>query len=337
MGMAGYAVLTPYIVPPGLKKRPNAGDGFVLGACEALLGQPAAQRFSAWAPLREAQLERVNQAAFLLVAGTNLLRDRLDLYPALQRATLQRLRVPVVLMGVGLYGRARATRGLTSAATALLEELLERFPLISVRCQSSAAYLRRALPRSSEAIRQTGCPSIYSVDGIERGFAREPSPQRFAVTVTDRSRIRPQIRMLRALAETYQASQWILSLHQDGGSNYLRRAAEACGYEVFSASDYRDYIEAYARCDIHVGNRLHAHLKFLSMGIPSFLMPFDQRQIQVSKSFDFPLIERVPSPKIESYDFGRFAARRRAAAAEMAPFVEQVRKLGQLEPAVRVR
>ena len=78
---------------------------------------------------------------------------------------------------------------------------------------------------------------------------------------------------------------------------------------------------------MHFGNRVHAHLKCLSLGVPSFCTPFDLRQAYFAESLDFPLVQRAPDPLFEHYDFARARARIVAARSTMDRFTGELRKV----------
>ena len=316
-----YLAITPYLVPPQLPKRVNVGDGFVLGACEKLIGERASGYLSPWQPLTPADIDRINQHDFLLVAGTNTLKDDFTLCAGFTRETLNLIKVPVVLMAMGHYGIEANTRGMSPGSVQLLEALLERFPYISVRCDRSAAYLRRTIPQKSDAVLMTSCSVAFPVDGVDKGFARKAEYDTLAVTITDRAYVKEQLPILAKAPDSFPARRRVLALHQDINNAELQSFAKKLGYEVFVSPDYEQFIDLYKNVDIHFGNRVHAHLKCLSMGVPSFLAPFDLRQVYFAESLDFPIVDQLPSPVFSTYDFQRYKTKIAAARPAMDRFV----------------
>jgi hypothetical protein len=321
---AAYTVLTPYVVPAG-PKRVNAGDGFILDSVTKLLGARPQATFSAYAPLDERAIERINASRALVVAGANTLRD--DFAPALgfDLALLGRLRVPVILMGLGHCGVAHAARGLTPRSQELVRALLGRFPWMSVRCAASRDYVLASAPDLAERVIDTSCPVVHAVDGIDRGFRRGDGL--LVATLTDREHLEAQLPLLAAAARFVPAHRRVLALHQDFGNATLEAHARALGYEVFRAADHQEFLRLYEKADLHIGNRVHAHLKCLSLGVRSFCTPFDLRQAYFAQSLDYPLLERLPDALLESYDFTRAAHRRDVARGAMDRFVARVREL----------
>lgn len=324
LSQASYTVLTPYLVPPG-PKRINVGDGFILDSAIKLIGAPPAAAFSSRVPLSDEDIERINASRMLVAAGANTLKDDFELAPGFGLETLERIRVPVVLLGVGHYGVAQVTQGLGRSAQALFAALLERFPRVSVRCDASRRYLLQGLPGSEDRVVMTSCPVVHAVDGIDRGFARKAVYEQLVVTLTDRAFLEAQLPLLPSAAAAFPARRRVLALHQDYGNAQLEAYARGLGYEVFRARAFEPFLRLYESTDIHVGNRVHAHLKCLSLGVRSFCTPFDLRQVFFAQSLDYPLLERMPDPAVFDYDFARVVRRRNEARARMDAFVAALR------------
>jgi sialic acid synthase SpsE len=133
--------------------------------------------------------------------------------------------------------------------------------------------------------------------------------------------------LLPAAKRLFPAKRRILALHQDYQNAPLWQFAAEQGFEVFRGDDCERFISLYAETDIHIGNRVHAHLKCLSFGTASFLTPFDLRQVYFAESLDFPLITQLPSAELVNYDFTRVTARRAAARHTIDQFVTAVRAI----------
>jgi hypothetical protein len=325
--IAKYSILTPWLLPPGSPKKVNAGDGFIKDSAEKLIGARATHYFSNRSPLRDDDISQINNTSCLVVAGANTLRDDFTLAPEFTLSTLDRITVPVVLLGLGHYGVAGVTRGLNSDAQTLLAAILERFPYMSVRCDRSWEYVVQSASQFRDRILMTSCPVVYAVDGINKGFSRKSEYDLLVVTLTDRSMLNEQLPILDYAPLSFAAKRRVLALHQDYGNTGLHAFARQRGYEVFTSHSYQDFIALYEASDVHVGNRLHAHLKSMSLGIISFLTPFDLRQKFFAESLDFPLITSLPSPEFELYDFSRFTARREAARPSMQKLLSAIREL----------
>ena len=324
---ADYVAITPYLLPPGTPKKVNVGDGFILDSAVKLVGARPHTLISSRAPLTEADIERINASKCVLVIGANTLKDDYELAPGFTLETLGRLKVPVVLMGVGHYGVPEVTRGLKPNSVNLFRAMLERFPFMSVRCDASRDYVLAALPDKADAVLMTSCPVVHPVDGIDAGFARKEPYQQVVVTITDRAFLQEQLALLPAAKALFPAKRRILALHQDYQNAPLWKFANDQGFEIFRDDAYEPFIALYAATDMHFGNRVHAHLKCLSLGVPSFCTPFDLRQTYFAQSLDYPLISNGSAPELASYDFGRAVARRTAARQTMDRFVSALRNI----------
>jgi hypothetical protein len=314
---ASFSAITPYLLPAGLAKKVNVGDGFILDSAVKLIGRSPRHTFSSRAPLTDLDIEKINETRFLVAAGANTLKDDFELAPGFSLLTLAKIKVPVILLGVGHYGVPAMTQGLLPQSRALFAGFLERFPYMSVRCDASRRYIVSALPERSANVLMTSCPVVYPVDDIDQGFARKDRYRQLVVTITDRSHLRQQLPILPAAAQLFPAERRILALHQDYDARDLWAFAEGQGYEVFRSNRHQDFIDLYCRTDVHFGNRVHAHLKCISLGVVSFCTPFDLRQAYFAESLDFPLIAELPSDDIATYDFARATGRREQARKNM--------------------
>jgi hypothetical protein len=327
---APFAVVTPYLVPAGPKKV-NVGDGFILDSATRLLGARPMAAFSSRIALDDAAIEAINATRVLVAVGANTLKDDFELAPGFNLETLARIKVPVVLMGVGHYGVLEVTRGLTPRSVALLRAFLDRFPFMSVRCDASRRYVLQAMPDAGEQVLMTSCPVAHAVDGLDKGFERKPEYAQLVLTVTDRSHVQEQLPLLQLGARQFPARRRVLALHQDYGNAPLWDFARRHGYEVMRGDNHQDFLRLYRDSDVHFGNRVHGHLKCLSLGVRSFCTPFDLRQAYFAESLDFPLVQRVPDALFGEYDFARARARLAAARTTMDRFTARLRQVIGLE------
>jgi hypothetical protein len=330
---ASYSAITPYLLPAELPKKINVGDGFILDSAVKLIGRSPRHTFSSRAALSDPDIEKINETRFVIAAGANTLKDDFELAPSFSLDTLSKIRVPVVLLGVGHYGVPAVTQGLLPHSKALFDALLERFPYISVRCDASRQYVLASMPERSASILMTSCPVVYPVENVDLRFQRKDKYRQLVVTITDRSHLQQQIPILPAAAQLFPAERRILALHQDYDARELWALAERQGFEVFRSNRYQDFIDLYSETDVHFGNRVHAHLKCLSLGVVSFCTPFDLRQVYFAESLDFPLIAKLPSDEIATYDFARAVRRREQASKNMAKILTAVGGLLDAEAA----
>lgn len=324
---ANYTVISPYLLPTGSSKKVNIGDGFILDSCVKLIGAAPRAVFSSRTQLKDADIEQINASRFVIAAGANTLKDDFELTTGFTLETLQRIQVPVLLFGIGHYGVEAMAQGLTTASRTLFATMLERFPFISVRCDASWKYLADSLPQYADRILMTSCPVVYPVDQVDDGFERKSQYRQLVVTLTERTNIQAQLPILVAARQLFPAQRAVYALHQDYGNEQLCDFARQHGYQIFRSQSFHDFIELYKESDLHFGNRLHAHLKCLSLGKVSFLTPFDLRQTYFAQSLDFPLITSLPHAALQDYDFGRVVQRRNQAKQQLDRFLTTARAL----------
>ena len=320
-----YSAITPYLVPGNLPKKVNIGDGFIMDSSIKLIQKKPKFIFSSRVSLTDEDIEKINTTKSLIVMGANTLKDNYEITPNFNLEVLNKIKVPIILMGIGHCGIESVTsNGLDADSSILVKEINNRFPFISVRCNYSYNYLKRS-NINEQNILNTSCPVIYSVDEINKQFSK--GNQKVVVTITDRIHIDKQIGLFHFVKENFKDSNLIASFHQNHNNNELDIYLKNLGFEIFKSEQYEDFIELYKDTDLHIGNRVHAHLKCLSLGVRSFLTPFDLRQLYFSKSLDFPLINKLPDDILETYNFDNFKFKQSEYKLNMNKFINKVREL----------
>jgi polysaccharide pyruvyl transferase WcaK-like protein len=281
--------------------------------------------FSSRVSLTDENIEKINTTKSLIVMGANTLKDNYEITPNFNLRILNKIKIPIILMGIGHYGVESVTsNGLDADSFSLVKEINNRFPYISVRCNYSYNYLKRS-NINEQNILNTSCPVIYSVDEVNKQFSK--SNQKVVVTITDRIHIDKQIGLFHFVKDNFKSSNLIASFHQNYNNNELDEYLKKLGFEIFKSEQYEDFIELYKDTDLHIGNRVHAHLKCLSLGVRSFLTPFDLRQLYFSESLDFPLINKLPDDILETYNFDNFKFKQSEYKLNMNKFINKVREL----------
>jgi len=320
-----YSAVTPYLVPNNLLKKVNIGDGFIMDSSIKLIQKKPKFIFSSRVPLTDKDIEKINTTKSLIVMGANTLKDNYEITPNFNLEVLNKIKVPIVLMGIGHYGVESVTsNGLDADSFNLVKEINYRFPYISARCNFSYDYLKRS-GIDDQSVLNTSCPVIYSVDEVNKQFSK--TNQKIVVTITDRIHIDKQIGLFHFVKENFKDSNLIASFHQNYNNNELDKYLKNLGFEIFKSEQYEDFIELYKDTDLHIGNRVHAHLKCLSLGVRSFLTPFDLRQLYFSKSLDFPLINKLPDDILETYNFDNFKFKQIEYKLNMDKFINKVGEL----------
>ena len=257
--------------------------------------------------------------------GANTLKDNYEITPNFNLEVLNKIKIPIILTGIGHYGVDSVTsNGLDAESFNLVKEITSRFPYIPARCNYSYNYLKRS-NINEQNILNTSCPVIYSVDEVNKQFSK--NNQKVVVTITDRIHIDKQIGLFHFVKDNFQGNNLIASFHQNYNNNELDEYLKNLDFTIFKSEQYEDFIELYKETDLHIGNRVHAHLKCLSLGVRSFLTPFDLRQLYFSESLNFPLINKLPNDILDTYNFDNFKFKLNEYKLNMDEFIHKVKKL----------
>lgn len=324
-----FCVCTPYIIPDYLNKIVNAGDGFIYDSSIKLIKYNPRFVFSSREVLDEKKIEMINSCNLLIVTGANIIKDNFEIITGFDQKTLDKIKIPIALMGIGHYGLEDTNKyGFDESSKLLTRKILERFPYISVRCNGSYDYMKKSLDKSSlKQIINTSCPVIFKTENVDKKFLKKDIYDHMVVTITDRVMLKQQLPILSFASQSFKYKRKTLSLHQDYENHKLENFAKKMGFEIFKSNDYKNYIDLYLKCDLHFGNRVHAHLKCLSLGVPSFCTPFDLRQLFFSNSIKLPLINHTNYGSLNTYFFERFLDHQKKAAIKMNKFLSNIVKL----------
>ena len=339
--MADYVILSPYIIPTGLPKARNVGDGLISMRIEELLRpHTCVARLTSRAVPTAEEIDRMNEADFVVLGGANQLHDEWQVVPG-GLPVIERISVPIVPFGVGVDGRPEKTRSLSPSTRAALRAVHERIPASSWRCPETTAYLTRELPDLADRFVMTGCPVACGAPLL----AGDPFPVRddtVVVTVTDRESFwARESATLRVVAERFPDSARILALHQDfstaapaAGSplrrlvprrtaGHLHRLAGRLGFEVRHLDSVEAAIATYQGCDLHIGSRVHAHLFSLSLARRSVVTKVDERVVGLSRAYGFPIAEvpEIPARTGDIAGFERHRDRVRQLHGTMTEFI----------------
>lgn len=282
-----------YVLLTGTKK--NAGDFLIAKAAKRLFADYSPCRdfleLPSWEPLSD-RLDRVNAAKALILCGGPAYQYGLGktIYPI--AGEISKIKVPIVAFGLGwkgIPGDDFDVRHFPLSKEA--EPLLDRIEKdhISAGCRD---YLtcrmleHKGLPNAL----MTGCPAWYDPDFFESDPTLAVSPTNILVTPAERKEFFGQsLEIMRAVRDLFPEGNLTASFHrgwkeddhtsaaQAANALRLKEAAEAIGYTVVDVSGGIDGIDAYDRFDLHIGYRVHAHFKFLSMKRPTFLITEDGR------------------------------------------------------------
>jgi hypothetical protein len=232
--------------------------------------------------------ERDALRGIIVPGGPGARRDITKIYPFLEDARTRG--IPVYFLGVG----SRFFPGsLTHAGPILDDASAERLRTLSQHAPIGVRdYLtRRALEDCGVRAQLNGCPAWYALEQIDQ---RPPLPKRVEriafTTPADLPFFMQSIALLRRVRSALPSARILIGLHHglsfddvamaEAHERVLDAARELrCEHVDLSGSS--DNLRAYDDCDLHIGYRVHAHIYFMSLRKPSFLLAEDSRGIGV--------------------------------------------------------
>jgi len=228
--------------------------------------------------------------------------------PTLHRLTalIRRLRIPVVILGVGAQAdigyRTDRLRPIEPAVRAFVGAVLDRAPSIGVRGELTQSYLEGLGFRDVEVI---GCPSLF-IDGPDLRVDK-PGPAlapdaRVAINVSPYVTAMGPI--VRHHVERYPNLRYIpqdidtLELLLWGGVNEDVPASEPRpihpAHPLFVDDQARFFVDpwpwlTYLRTvDFSFGTRIHGNIAALMAGTPAVVLAHDSRTLELARYFAIP-------------------------------------------------
>ncbi len=320
----------------------NMGDFLIEERCTALLKKhlPEEELFVLphFEPL-DTHLEKINSGKAIIIMGGPGFQP--SFYPGVYKLTgdLNRIRVPIVPMGLGWKGvpgdfNTLRNYRFTPSSMTVLKRISAETKYLGCRDYLTCEALRR---NGIENPLMIGCPVWYRIDAIGKSPVRPREVTSLAVTPAQRSIYQKQsIELLREISNMFPTAARYCSFNRGISQDHpllppadrrnnaaISDAAESLGYEVVDTSFGTDKIGFYEECDIHVGYRVHTHLHFLSSRKPSILLHEDGRGRGVSEALNVL--------GVDAFRAGRMGILRKIRPSKYA--VEQVKTylLSELE------
>lgn len=350
-----YSILTPYIVPPEMQARKavNIGDGFILNSIIKLLSPYKCKYlFTPRKKISDWEIAKINSTKALILAGANQLNDDFTIAPEMTLEQLEKIKVPIVPFGIGIYGVQSRNSAMSETTKDILSGIHQRIKFSSWRCDLTLQYLEQFLPELSNKFLMTGCPVMYNKKILDKVPFSEKE-KKVVVTVTERGDFwEREVETIDFVSRQFPKSHKILSLHQDfallGNQTkqkrifsffgtktaqktnskpiLLREYALKRGFKIFQPRSVEDCFRFYNRCDRHIGSRVHAHLYFLSQSKKSFLTYVDDRCLGFAKTLDFPICDFANLEQYLDYDFEIYRQNCLQAFLNMQHFVSYLKQ-----------
>jgi hypothetical protein len=272
---------------------------------------------------------------------------RVSLLPALERlaSVIERLRIPVVVVGVGVQRPLNAASeplpdDIARVARRFLSAVLDRSATVGVRGEITQAALV-GLGFSPERIDVIGCPSLYARGAglrIERRVESLTRESPFTVNVS------PYLRKMNAFAadhaQRYPRMTYIPQVLPD-----LRlmlwaeqpvklphdNAPQTVHHPLYRENRMRFFVDSatwidYLRTqEFSVGSRIHGNIAALRAGTPAMVLAHDTRTLEIAQYHEIPH-RRLPdlgdgeADAALLYDEADYAAFNAGHAARFAVF-----------------
>ena len=277
--------------------------------------------------------------------AANLIRSGLN--AAHEAAILERLDLPVVVLGIGIQNRDDLTKPLQEGTQRFLNILRDRNAFVLTRGHETADYLQSIGIKNA---RPNGCPSMYyAPDNVMRSWERmrglklsKQSQFVFSGYLGGENEFE-SIRDMNLMADTearYVLQDEIVSYNMgvEGGDDDV--AFDDCTGEILAGLSFphkekiRPKLRAYAfyntdqwrgwvsHADFSIQRRFHGAMASMQANVPSLMITLDDRMREMVKYLEFPYIERTEwhkhddkigflNSQIESFDIdtiiGRYA------------------------------
>jgi hypothetical protein len=243
---------------------------------------------------------------------------------------IERLRIPVVVFGVGAQtnvdGDREYLRPIDDVVKAFVRAVLDRSHSIGVRGEITASYLRTL---GFSAVDVIGCPSMFL-----HGDSLRVEKRKATLTVEDRVAltISPYVKsMAKVIASHHQRYPNLRYIPQDLktlGTLLFGDAPEDRGksapipihtsHPLFVEDKVRMFVDPWtwmdylSRFDFVFGTRIHGTITALLAGTPGYLFAHDSRTLELARYFGIPhrIMRDVPADidAIELYDEADYTA-----------------------------
>ena len=295
----------------------NIGDAFVYDSSLKLLHFESI----AGANIRDASdadIERYNsEFAFAFLRGSNYLHEEMDWENA--PTILNRLRIPIIAIGIGAQAPAKGKLRLTHAARRVLDCIAERSASIGVRGAYTADVLWSLGIRNARIV---GCPTIFRNNDPTLRIDLPPLSAIRQVGYTLRREVghdyavdigryldlqRDTIIDLSRRFDLHVAAQgeieekkilWGAAPMREAAMSQLRMQGWLRGADdpmealyrsrLFYADSVAEFEAFCRRQDLVLGYRLHGNLLSLANRIPSVYFTYDSRTTEFAETFQIP-------------------------------------------------
>jgi Polysaccharide pyruvyl transferase len=329
----------------------NSGNLVFMEAAHKILSAPGVEVVADHRAISPRDAARINAEydAYVIPLANAF---RLTFEPLLDRLTqvIERLRIPVVILGVGAQGTidydTQRLKPIERSVRAFARAVLDRSPSIGVRGELTRDYLQGLGFRDVEVI---GCPSMFLWGENLRVEKRVPHLGHDARVVLN---VSPYVKamgsVVMANVERYPnltyVAQDIATLQMLVWGESAKAAATQSrvpvhgSHPLFAERRTRLYLDPWPwirdlrEADFSFGTRIHGNIAALLAGTPAFVFAHDSRTLELARYFGIPhrAMRDVPADvdPADLYAEADFTALNDGHPARLATFLDYLSRNG---------
>ena len=235
----------------------------------------------------------------------NAFRPEFEFHLSRLTRLIDRLRIPIVVLGVGIQADTRLSRErlapIERTVRSFVGAVLDRSPSIGVRGEFTHAYLESLGFRDVEII---GCPSMFRYGAriqVEKKVPQLDHRARLAVNATPGVPIMEEL--LRSHSERYPGLEYIaqdldtlalLLWGEKASATDVASESQLDAGDLFDANRVRFFVDpspwiSHLRSFAFTfGTRIHGNIAALLAGTPAYVLAHDSRSLELARYFAIP-------------------------------------------------
>jgi hypothetical protein len=329
----------------------NCGNLVFMEAAHKILSAPGVEVVADRLSVSPRDAARINaEYDAYVVPLANAFRPSFE--PLLIRLTqvIERLRIPVVILGVGAQGSVdydtRRLKPIERSVRAFTRAVLDRSPTIGVRGELTRDYLRGLGFHDVEVI---GCPSMFMWGENMRVEKRVPGLEHDArISLNVSPYVKAMGSVVMANIERYPNLSYVaqdiatLELLVWGEPSKVAATQSQvpvhASHPLFAQLRARFYVDPWPwihdlrEVDFSFGTRIHGNIAALLAGTPAYVFAHDSRTLELARYFGIPhRAMRDVSPDVDPADLyaeADFTALNDGHPARLATFLDYLSRNG---------
>lgn len=350
-GKDPFEIVSPEVTLESNLIATNSGNLVFMEAAYKILSAPGVEVVADHLAVSPREAARINAEydAYVVPLANAF---RLSFEPTLIRLTqvIERLRIPVVILGVGAQGTlgydTRRLKPMEKSVRAFASAVLDRAPSIGVRGDLTQDYLRGLGFRDVEVI---GCPSMFLWGEnlrVEKRVPRLDHQARISLNVSPYVKAMGDVVMAnveRYPNLTYVAQDFATLQLLVWGESAKAAATQSMvpvheSHPLFAQRRARFYVDPWPwirdlrEVDFSFGTRIHGNIAALLAGTPAYVFAHDSRTLELARYFGIPhrAMRDVPADvdPAELYAEADFKVLNDGHPARLATFLDYLSRNG---------